>query len=395
MNQAIAKHAPSTLADLLEKQRPELEKVLPKHLTGERLARVALSACSRSEDLLKCSAASILRAVMDAARLGLEPSGSIGGAHLVAHWNSKIQAHEAVLLTDYRGEMELARRSGLISSITCHVVHEHDHFDMVLGDEERLQHRPNLSSARGPAVGVYAIAHLKDGTKQRAFLSEEEVEHYRAKSRSKDKGPWYTDTLAMWKKTAIRRLCNMLPRSVEYADHVDRETEMELGPIEVVRAELGAAEIAPALTAGARLVAQLGAGKEPEPDGEVVAAKARHAAALSELEAAVGEGKARTLIEWHGKSMRGARTKEQVEERTAIVRTLIALAAIEKRIESAYAGASEGLGEPETNKRFAEAKIPTDIFARPLISIAAAGEAAVAAEAIADSAPVHEPGSDG
>lgn len=402
MTNAIAKQTPATLADLLEKQKSELEKVLPKHLSGDRLARIALSACSRSDDLMKCSAASILRAVMDAAKLGLEPSGSVGGAHLVAHWNSKAGVHEAVLMTDYRGEMELARRSGLISSITCHVVHERDTFDLVLGDDEHLTHRPALEADRGRAVGVYAIAHLKDGGKQRIYLSSEEVDHYRSKSRSRDKGPWVTDTLAMWRKTAIRRLCNMLPRSAEYADFVDRETEAELGPIEV-KAEESPKEAAPSMGAGAKLVAQLGPGSEPaESSGELALARSRYSTAVSNLEGIIGAQRAKSVVDWHVKSMRGVRTVEAVAERIATVEQLTAIAQHERTLERCYARLESRLGNTGASQRFSDAGIPEDVFGRPLLSAETVAGFAARAESLVEEvemepmpAPEREPGADG
>lgn len=218
-----------TFETVLNAAQADIAKVIPKHLTPERMMRLALSALSRNHLLMKCTPHSVLRSVMDCAKLGLEPTGAIGGAHLVAFWNKKLGAHEAQMITDYRGEMALARRSGEISTIAAHVVYSNDIFDLAYGDDERLVHKPLLEGDRGKAVGVYAIAKLRDGGIQRIYLTRSDVHRYRDKSMAKDNGPWVTDELAMWRKTAIRRLCNMLPRAIEHTEHAEREETTEFG----------------------------------------------------------------------------------------------------------------------------------------------------------------------
>jgi hypothetical protein len=65
-------------------------------------------------------------------------------------------------------------------------------------------------------VAVYAWASIKGiESKQFVVLEKWEVDAIRARSKSSHKGPWVTDYEEMAKKSALRRLCKMLPASVE------------------------------------------------------------------------------------------------------------------------------------------------------------------------------------
>ena len=96
---------------------PAWSDVLPKFLPAERLVRVALTAISEQPKLLECTQESIILALMDAARLGLEPGGSLKQAHLVPFKTT------CVLIPDYRGLAELARRSGQVRDVYAQVVY--------------------------------------------------------------------------------------------------------------------------------------------------------------------------------------------------------------------------------------------------------------------------------
>lgn len=217
------------LRQLLAKAHGPIAQVLPKYLTADRLTAISLSAASRNPQLLVCTPESVLKAVMDCAKLGLEPTGKYGGAYLIPYYNKNLGRYEAQMQTSYHGEMKLARRSGDVSTIRARLVYERDEFSISYGDDERIEHSPSQADDRGTIVGVYAIARMKDGELQREYLRISEVEKRRGRSKAKDLGPWVTDYEAMVKKTAIRALCNMLPMAVEYTDQVEQEEHVELG----------------------------------------------------------------------------------------------------------------------------------------------------------------------
>lgn len=213
---APAKAKPfNTLRDLLERAQPKLAAVVPKHLTAERLVRVALAAIGREPKLLFCTPDSVLKSVMTAASLGLEPGGALGEAYLVAYRDKKRNTHVCQFIPGYQGMIALARRSGQVASIEARVVREKDRFFCRYGLEPSLEHEPNLSDEPGELRAVYAVAHLRGGGTQFEVMSRAQVDKIRARSRSGKEGPWETDYEEMARKTAIRRLFKTLPKSIE------------------------------------------------------------------------------------------------------------------------------------------------------------------------------------
>lgn len=202
-----------TIRTLLERMKPELAKVLPKHLDPDRILRIALTEMRRNPKLLDATRESLLGAVMLSAQLGLEP-GPLGHCYLIPYYNSKTKTYEVQFQLGYKGMLDLVRRSGQIEMIDAHVVHEKDVFDYQYGLEPKLYHKPALKE-RGAPIAVYAIAKFKDGGYSYLVMSVEDVEKIRKRSKAADNGPWVTDWEAMAKKTAIKQLCKYLPLSIE------------------------------------------------------------------------------------------------------------------------------------------------------------------------------------
>lgn len=210
-----------TIYDLIESQKAQIARALPRHMTADRLARITLTTIRTNPLLMQCSPQSLLGAVMVCAQLGLEP-GPLGHAYLVPYRNSKTGSYEAQLIIGYRGFIDLARRSGNIVSIVAREVCEGDVFEFEYGLEERLVHKPALSG-RGKAYAYYAVAKYKDGGHTILVMSREDVEKHRMRSRAKDSGPWQTDYDEMAKKTVIRALSKYLPMSIEFARAVAQD----------------------------------------------------------------------------------------------------------------------------------------------------------------------------
>lgn len=204
-----------------------ITKACAKHLTGERLTRIVMSAISRNHGLLECTKDSLYSAVLCCGQLGLEPS-LLGEAYLVPYNNSKMNRKEVQFQVGYKGLLALARRSGDISTITAEVVHAKDKFDYQLGDEPMIYHKPSLEDDAGEPIFVYAIANLKDGGIQRVVMTKGAIEKIRTRSKAGSSGPWVTDWEEMAKKTAIKRLCKLLPMSIELADAISKDTEAEI-----------------------------------------------------------------------------------------------------------------------------------------------------------------------
>lgn len=289
---------PRTLRDLLEASKARIAAVIPKHLNPDRLIKVALVAVSKDKSgkLAQCTPESVLGAVMQAAELGLEIGGSLGDAYLVPYkrswkddrgnWQSSF---EAQCIVGYRGMINLARRSGEISSVSAHVVHENDKFRIVYGLEERLEHEPVWSEDPGRVVAAYAVCRFKDGSTQVEVMTLRQLLEVRDRPRPGQRaprpgeareveGPWATDFEEMCRKTVVRRLSKYLPLSPEYRQQLEREDEIEpLGNVidvttSAVSSEADEGQAAPAIAESPtkRLASKLRAQKA-DAGGEPVA----------------------------------------------------------------------------------------------------------------------------
>lgn len=249
-----------TLADMLEAYKPQIAKALPAHMTADRMIKVALSAIGRSEELRKCTPASVVKAVVLSSELGLEAGGLLGEAYLVPFGRQvvvngvKEWIKEATLIPGYRGLIKLARQSGEVSTVIAHVVYEADEYEVSLGIDQMMIHRPNLvTKDRGKPLFAYAWVQMKDGSRMLDVMSESEIEAIRMRSQTgrKNSGPWMTDRIEMWRKTVTRRLLKYAPLS---ADRFNRamslDDEME-GEVVDASGEL-TANVAPLDAARAR-----------------------------------------------------------------------------------------------------------------------------------------------
>jgi len=198
-----------TIKSMIEAQTREVERALPVHLKGsaEAYVRAAVSLVKQTPKLAQCDPMTILGGLMTASQLGLE-LGPLGHAYLVPYGN------KAQLIIGYRGLLDLAWRSGKLTSIEAHEVYENDEFEFAYGLESTLVHKPTLGD-RGPVKCYYCVAHFKGGGHYFLVMSRDEIEDHRKRSRSANNGPWVTDYNAMAKKTTIRAAAPFLPLTTE------------------------------------------------------------------------------------------------------------------------------------------------------------------------------------
>lgn len=219
--------------DFLQSRRGEIAAALPKHLTPDRMIRLALTEFTKNKMLQQCTPASVYAGIIQASQLGLE-IGVMGQAYLVPYQNRKAGTVEAQFIPGYKGLISLARRSGEVTSIETHIVYEMDEFELQLGIETKVRHVPNLDGDRGRARLVYGVAHFKDGGHHFEWMSLSEVEKIRARSKAANSGPWVTDYEQMVRKTLIRRMANYLPMSIELANAIEIDNAVDAGKSAII-----------------------------------------------------------------------------------------------------------------------------------------------------------------
>jgi recombination protein RecT len=231
---AVAKREP-TIKDWL--QSPQFQEAvraaLPSHLTPERFIRIALTAMMKVPKLAQCSKESIFRAMLDLSSLGLEPDGR--RAHLIPYENRKTGKTEAQLIIDYKGLIELAKRSGDVTNWRAELICEADTFSWENGV---VSHRVDWLKARGKALAVYSHVRTKDGIDDYEVMTMEQVEGIRRRSKAGNSGPWVTDFSEMAKKTVMRRHSKRLTLSPEFQEAVAKDGDQVVGGDDLPMADL-------------------------------------------------------------------------------------------------------------------------------------------------------------
>jgi recombination protein RecT len=216
-----------SVVGLLKQMKSEIARCLPKHLTPERMARIAITELRKTPKLQECDPMSFIAAIMQASQLGLEP-GILGSCYLIPFYNSKAGKYECQFMPGYRGFLDLARRSGQIVSLVSRAVYANDEFSYEFGLKENLIHKPSMNEP-GDLVAVYAVANLRDGGHQMEVMSRKQVDRIRDSSQGKNSGPWVSHYEEMAKKTVLRKLFKWLPCSVEMQKAVSLDELQEAG----------------------------------------------------------------------------------------------------------------------------------------------------------------------
>jgi recombination protein RecT len=212
----------------LEERSAQFGSVLPKHLTPQRLIRIALTTISNNPKLQECDLKSLVSAVMTAAQLGLEPDGITGQAYIVP-FNSR-EGLKAQLIPGYKGLLTLVRNGGDVTEIYAHEVRENDEFQFDYGSNT-MHHKFPLSKDfdRGEVIAYYAMAKYKGGGQQMEIMTIADIDAIRDASQGYKAAigahkkynksgtpdtPWVTHYNEMARKTAIRRIVKYLPINV-------------------------------------------------------------------------------------------------------------------------------------------------------------------------------------
>jgi recombination protein RecT len=201
---------------MLTNMKSEIEKALPKHVTADTMLRVVMTEVQLNPKILECTPQSFLKSVMQASQIGVVPDGMTGRAHLVPYKNKKNGTMECKLIVGYRGLLELSRRSKELTGIYARCVYAKDTFSYSYGMEPSLKHIETSEPDPGEITYAYAVAFLKDGGMPIfEVMSKRQLDAIRDRSAYGSSGPWATDPDPMCRKTALRKLCKVLPFSTE------------------------------------------------------------------------------------------------------------------------------------------------------------------------------------
>ena len=182
----------------------DLQAALPQMVDSDGWIRGMIGLLKARPDVMKCSKASIVQAVFDAARTGIDPSS--GGAEMFYFLP---MGGEVSFALSYKGSIALAKRNGTLLDMYARSVREGDEWQWQQGGQEAIEHTPSLDPEREtrPITHVYAVAVLPGGERlfecwSRARINAHMNKH--AKNAANKKSPWQADFEAMAHKTVIK-----------------------------------------------------------------------------------------------------------------------------------------------------------------------------------------------
>jgi recombination protein RecT len=235
----------NTPGELIKQYSSSFASVLPSHVKAETWVRLAQGALKKGKRIeapnpkdpdhpnhgrfeLEVAAASnpgaFLAALLDAARLGLEP-----GTEAYYLTPRKVKGKREILgIVGYQGYVELMYRAGAVSSVVVQVVRQNDEYHYQRGLDRLPVHRftPFAREAeRGSIIGAYAYAEMLGGAvSQVVELNADDIARIRAvnPASGSEYSPWVNWEAAMWMKSAARQLRKWVPTSAEFRKELAR-----------------------------------------------------------------------------------------------------------------------------------------------------------------------------
>ncbi|WP_068059158.1 recombinase RecT [Nocardia xishanensis] len=222
-SQAVAKqdHSPR---GMIAQYQGDFAQVMPSHIRPETWVRIAQGALKKGKkqgDYYELEIAAMnnpgvfMAALLDAARLGLEP-----GTEEFWLTPRKVKGRLEILgIPGYRGIIKLIYNAGFVSSVVAECVYSNDRFTYHPGRDQYPQHEIDWDSEdRGKLRLVYAYARMKDGSYSKVVvLNRHDIKRIKESSQGSNSeySPWQKHEAAMWLKSAVRQLAKWVPTSTE------------------------------------------------------------------------------------------------------------------------------------------------------------------------------------
>jgi phage RecT family recombinase len=221
MTATIAVKKSDELKTSLAQYEERYTDLLPSGYPANRLIAAALVCASKNPELLQCKPITVALALAKIAQWGLDPGYT---AHLVpfnvnvakrdepARWEKHCEA-----IADYKGLIQLMTLAGA-RKVEAREVREGDEFAYALGSEQYLRHTPKNSA--GKILGAWAMVTLRYGVIQIDYMTADEIEAIRKKSKQWSKGElpyWYA------RKSVLRRMSKYVASSPRLAAALEDE----------------------------------------------------------------------------------------------------------------------------------------------------------------------------
>jgi phage RecT family recombinase len=171
--------------------------------------------------LLAADRQSLMMSLRHAITQGLSINPALGEAYLIPR-SGVVQCQRG-----YQGLLALMFRSEMIDSVFADVIYRDEVYKIYGGTNARIEHEPDTSGDLRTNIFddidiAYANVYLKGSTRPIfVYLTHADLVRARAmnlNSKGEPSGPWRDHPQAMATKTALARVCKMLPRHSKLAD---------------------------------------------------------------------------------------------------------------------------------------------------------------------------------
>lgn len=225
MNTQVKPQSPvAAFSGFMDRVKPQLALALPKHLSADRMARLALTAFSTTPKLQECDPTSIAASIMTAGQLGLEP-GVNGAGYLIPYGRT------CTFVPGWKGLVDLVSRSGR-GTVYTGVIFKDQQYTFTDGARRDLIiHSETDLDAPEDITHAYAIGWVKDSSMPIIELwSVEKIKKHRDKyNKVGSKHYSFRDWEMYCRKVPLLQVLKYMPASVELANAIGISNASESG----------------------------------------------------------------------------------------------------------------------------------------------------------------------
>jgi len=214
----------AAFSGFMDKIKPQLALALPKHLTADRMARLALTAFSTSPKLQECDPKTIAASIMTAGQLGLEP-GVNGAGYLIPYGRT------CTFVPGWKGLVDLVSRSGRGTVYTGVIFKDQEYTytdgarrDLIIHNQTELDDPDDITHA-------YAIGWVKDSSMPIIELwTVGKIKKHRDKYNKVGKQHYsFRDWEMYCRKVPLLQVLKYMPCSVELSNAISVANAAESG----------------------------------------------------------------------------------------------------------------------------------------------------------------------
>jgi phage RecT family recombinase len=184
--------------------------------TTMNIVNAIISEFDKYPKLFNCTIESIKECIKTCIFFGLMPGSVLGHIYFIPY-NSGQNIITCKIIFGYKGILDILYRNDIVESVDSHIVYEDDIFDVSLGTEISIIHKPNIKSTSFNIVASYVILHLNNKKKIIEILLKKEL--VAIKEKAFISNAWKDFEGEMMRKTCLRRAikrCYFSPNHINF-----------------------------------------------------------------------------------------------------------------------------------------------------------------------------------